>query len=87
MRAIAGLRRDRRDRPALGCKKLGCNEAYRFIAGWGRLLMQNGPDVASDVRAEDLDLAMVDLWAFRLPALDVGVILAGRARGVAGYGV
>ena len=49
MRAIAGLRRDRRDRPVLGCKKLGCDEAYRFIAGLGRFLMQNGPDVMSHV--------------------------------------
>lgn len=48
---------DRRDRPLLGCKKLGCNDAYRFIAGWGRFLTQNGLDVASDARAEDRPVA------------------------------
>ncbi|XBI40628.1 hypothetical protein VPH35_125202 [Triticum aestivum] len=74
---------DRRGRPyVLGLKKLGCNDAYRLIAGWGSFLTQNGLDVAGDARAEDLESAMVELWAFRSPALQVGV--AGQPRGPLG---
>ncbi|KAF7104040.1 hypothetical protein CFC21_104968 [Triticum aestivum] len=74
---------DRRGRPyVLGLKKLGCNDAYRLIAGWGSFLTQNGLDVAGDARAEDLEPAMVELWAFRSPVLQVGV--AGQPRGPLG---
>ncbi|KAI4970532.1 hypothetical protein ZWY2020_001446 [Hordeum vulgare] len=74
---------DRRGRPyVLDLKKLSCNDAYRLIAGWGRFLTQNGLDVARDARAEDLEPAMVELWAFRSPALQVGV--AGQPRGPLG---
>ncbi|KAE8786813.1 hypothetical protein D1007_39268 [Hordeum vulgare] len=74
---------DRRGRPyVLDLKKLSCNDAYRLIAGWGRFLTQNGLDVARDARAEDLEPAMLELWAFRSPALQVGV--AGQPRGPLG---
>ncbi|KAF7034131.1 hypothetical protein CFC21_045183 [Triticum aestivum] len=74
---------DRAGRPyVLDCKKLECNKAYRLIAGWRRFLTENGLAVSDDARAEDLEPAMVELWAFRSPALTVGV--AGQPRGALG---
>lgn len=63
---------DRHDGPVLGCKKLSCNEAYRFIAGWGRFATQNGLHVASDVTVDDLESAIGGA---------VGVSVAGAGDG------
>ncbi|KAF7100394.1 hypothetical protein CFC21_101918 [Triticum aestivum] len=74
---------DRVGRPyVLDCKKLECNKSYRLIAGWRRFLTENGLAVSDDARAEDLEPAMVELWAFRSPALTMGV--AGQPRGALG---
>ncbi|KAI5003937.1 hypothetical protein ZWY2020_031180 [Hordeum vulgare] len=65
---------DRAGRPyVLDFKKLESNKAYRLIAGCGRFLTENGLAVPKDAKEEDLEPAMVELWAFRSPALTVGV--------------
>ncbi|KAM0859194.1 hypothetical protein ACQ4PT_047360 [Festuca glaucescens] len=55
------------------CKKLTSNNAYRLIRGWGKFLTNNGLVVPQDVDPKELELAMVELWAFRSPLLKVGV--------------
>ncbi|KAF7026854.1 hypothetical protein CFC21_038939 [Triticum aestivum] len=58
----------------LACKKLDCNGAYRLIAGWGKFLKANNLHVEPKAKPEELEPAMVELWAFRSPALELGVV-------------
>jgi hypothetical protein len=55
------------------CKKLTSNNAYRLINGWGDFLKYNGLVVPPNTKPDELDIAMVELWAFRSPLLKVGV--------------
>ena len=66
---------DRVGRPyVLDCKKLECNKSYRLIAGWGKFLKANNLHVEPKAKPEELEPAMVDLWAFRSPTLKLGVV-------------
>ncbi|KAF7020275.1 hypothetical protein CFC21_033393 [Triticum aestivum] len=58
----------------LACKKLHCNGAYRLIVGWGKFLKANNLHVEPKAKPKELEPAMVDLWAFRSPALELGVV-------------
>lgn len=57
----------------LAFKKLDCNGAYRLIAGWGKFLKANNLHVEPKAKPKELEPAMVELWAFRSPALHVSV--------------
>jgi hypothetical protein len=65
---------DRRGKPfVVRCKKLTTNNAYRLITGWGTFLTNNGLVVKKNTRPEEVELSVVELWAFRSPLLKVGV--------------
>jgi hypothetical protein len=55
------------------CKKLTSNSAYRFISGWRKFLTNTDLILEEDVKSEEVELTVVELWAFRSPLLKVGV--------------
>ncbi|KAK3161041.1 hypothetical protein QOZ80_1BG0070870 [Eleusine coracana subsp. coracana] len=56
----------------LTCKYLASNHAYRFITGWKAFLETNGLALVSDGFRRDV---VVELWAFRSPALPNRVVV------------
>uniref|UniRef100_A0A0D9WE89 Uncharacterized protein n=1 Tax=Leersia perrieri TaxID=77586 RepID=A0A0D9WE89_9ORYZ len=67
---------DRAGRPYdMQLKHLDCVKAYRLMTQWGKFLKENGLDVVKGKKskeAADANPAMIDLWAFRSPKLEIG---------------
>ncbi|KAK3164556.1 hypothetical protein QOZ80_1AG0021040 [Eleusine coracana subsp. coracana] len=59
----------------LTCKYLASNHAYRFITGWKAFLEVNGLALTSDGGGGFRRDVVVELWAFRSPALPNRVVV------------